>query len=208
MQQSAPHLIRLNQHGLKHSQILKGKHSWSEFAGGRPYSEQLKDIELGKLMLSEQLGSAFDSSIFTPPQHKYDRNTLTALKAAGFRTISASYYPNLMSETIYQFGKWLDMSSIKSRGVSRHGELRSDCGLYEMSVSVFADNGGRRVTNLSALLEQFANARRRVRDVGVMLHHPAWVTENDFDFLNRFLDQLQGMEDVSFHSMNDLVQGA
>lgn len=207
MQQAAPHLIRLNQHGLKHSQILKGKHSWSEFAGGRPYSEQLRDIELGKRMLEEQLGSTFDSSIFTPPQHKYDRNTLKALHAAGFRTLSASYYPNLKNETIYQVGKWLGISSIKSRGVSRHGEVRGDCGLYELSVSVFADDGGKRVTDLSELLEQVSNARRRVRDVGVMFHHQVWKTENDFDFLNRFLDQLQQMEDVSFHSMNDLVQG-
>ncbi|TWT51707.1 hypothetical protein KOR42_33930 [Thalassoglobus neptunius] len=204
-QRSNSNLIRLNQHGLKHSQLLKGKHSWSEFAGGRPYEDQLRDIQTGRQILEERFGSSFDGSIFTPPQHKYDRNTLKALKATGFETLSASYYPNTKNETIYRVGKLLGFSSLQSRGISRHGETRSDCGLYELSVSVFADDGSHRVEKLEALLEQVSNARSRVNDVGVMLHHPAWVTEKDFDFLNRFLDQLQQMEDVSFHSMNDLV---
>src|SRR5687768_10436337 len=68
-QASTPRLIRMNQHGLKHSQLIKGKHYWSEFAGHRPYADQLTDIQLGKRILEDSLGDSFDSSLFTPPQH-------------------------------------------------------------------------------------------------------------------------------------------
>lgn len=202
---SASHLVHLNQHGLRHSQTVNGKHAWSEFAGGRPYQDQLSDIKQGREILRDRFGESFDGSIFTPPQHKYDRNTLKALRGVGVSVLSASYYPNFKNQCVYKLGKTLGISAIRSRGVSRHGEYRRDCGLYELSVSVLADDGGNRATDLDALLDQVSKARRSVRDVGIMLHHPAWKTDSDLTFLNRFLDRLRLLEGVSFHSMNELV---
>jgi hypothetical protein len=58
---------------------------------------------------------------------------------------------------------------------------------------------------MDALLQQFSFARRRFRDVGIMLHHQAWRNSEDQGFLERFLDWLTGLEDVSFHSMKELL---
>lgn len=198
-------LVALHQHGLRHSQEIRGTRVWSEFANNRPLAEQQHDIREGRNILNQAFQDGFDPSVFTPPQHKYDRNTLRALRDEGVLVLSASTHVSLPHRIVYAFGRRVGLTSVRSRGISWHGQQRPDVGLYELSVSVFADNGGHRVQNMDALLQQFAVARRRFNDVGIMLHHQVWRNSEDQDFLKRFLDRLTGLEDVTFHSMKELL---
>ena len=47
-QRDHPGLVRLNQHGLHHEQVINGERRWSEFDGNRGYDEQRRDIEKGR----------------------------------------------------------------------------------------------------------------------------------------------------------------
>ena len=59
----------------------------SEFAG-LPYEEQLAMLKEGKSLLKEK---GIETDIFMAPSHSYDRNTLRALKAAGFKAVTDGF---------------------------------------------------------------------------------------------------------------------
>jgi hypothetical protein len=84
--------IVIAQHGLYH-QYVKSNKAWhykygiglnTEFAG-LPYHVQLGKLTLGRTLLSDH---GIDTDIFMPPNHSFDRETLRALRAAGFRYLS------------------------------------------------------------------------------------------------------------------------
>lgn len=61
--------------------------NFSEFAGV-PYERQLRMLEEGRRLLSE---NGIETDMFMAPAHSYDRNTLRALRAAGFRRITDGF---------------------------------------------------------------------------------------------------------------------
>ena len=76
-------------HGHQH--VCKSKHrglislrKWSEFSG-LSYDEQFSSLEKG---LTIMRGHGIETNIFVAPSHSYDKNTLKALKALGFKYIS------------------------------------------------------------------------------------------------------------------------
>ena len=79
----------LAMHGYKHicdknSKGIVNQRYGSEFAG-YTYDEQLANIKEGKRILEEH---GIYTDIFFAPRHSYDRNTLKALAASGFKYIS------------------------------------------------------------------------------------------------------------------------
>ena len=72
------HIYTTQEQGLVCTRLL------SEFAGV-PYDEQLKMLKAGKLEL-EKHGLRVDT--FCAPGHSYDRNTLKAMKEAGYQYLS------------------------------------------------------------------------------------------------------------------------
>lgn len=83
-------------HGVHHvyttsSRGLICKRPMSEFAG-LPQKEQIALLTLGKKIMADH---GVDTDIFMPPGHSYDRNTLKAMKASGFRflTDGRSFHP-------------------------------------------------------------------------------------------------------------------
>jgi len=81
------------QHGYRHiyetkDRGLLGLNAFSEFAG-LPYEVQLKKIEDGKRILQE---NKINTNIFMAPGHSYDKNTITALKKAGFQYVTDGFY--------------------------------------------------------------------------------------------------------------------
>ena len=60
---------------------------FSEFAGV-PYQEQLAMLEHGKEILA---GHGITTNLFMAPAHSYDRNTLRALKQAGFKGLTDGF---------------------------------------------------------------------------------------------------------------------
>ena len=62
----------------------------SEFAG-LPYEIQLEKLQKGREILC---GYGIKTDIFMAPGHTYDKNTLRALKACGFSTVTDGLYKN------------------------------------------------------------------------------------------------------------------
>jgi predicted deacetylase len=71
-------------HGYSH-QTLDAK-KWTEFKG-LDYNKQLDKLSKGKELLKKTIG--IDVTTFVPPFNTYDLNTLKALEALGFTTLSA-----------------------------------------------------------------------------------------------------------------------
>lgn len=199
-------LVAYNQHGYCHSQEINGRKVWSEFAGGRTLADQTQVIREGKEILRAALGDDFEADVFTPPQHKYDDNTLKALVGEGFTVLSGSAHVRTLHRAAYAIGRTFGITCVGSRGISWHGRRIAGTGLHELSVSVFADNGAKCVSDLESLWQQFQTARRVHRDVGIMFHHQAWKSVSDQDVLSRFLDRLLSEPGLTFCLMNSLVQ--
>ena len=88
-------LVDVAQHGYQHqlhipkeSALLKATHGAtverSEFTG-LPYPEQLARLKTGQAILQD---NGIYTSYFFAPNHSFDRNTLRALRAAGFTAVS------------------------------------------------------------------------------------------------------------------------
>lgn len=71
-------------HGYSHQ--IRDTKVWTEFSGLQ-YEHQLEKLSKGKKYLEQMMGT--DISIFIPPYNTYDLNTLKALEALNFSTISA-----------------------------------------------------------------------------------------------------------------------
>jgi hypothetical protein len=193
-----PSLVHLNQHGYRHEQVIGGEHRWSEFAGGRPYEEQRADIAAGKELLAKLLGDAAELDVFTPPQHKYDRETLRALADEDFRIVSASYRPDLGARAGYAVGSALGRTTVLGRAVSQHGRVRTDVPLLELSVSVLLDDAVRVSGGVDRWLTAFEEARSRTDAVGLMLHHAVY---DDVASLGELVLRLRERPDVEFVAM-------
>lgn len=79
-------------HGYQHLYTTKKGglfplNNLSEFAG-LPYERQLRMIEDGRRILS---GNGIETDMFMAPAHSYDKNTLRALQAAGFRSMTDGF---------------------------------------------------------------------------------------------------------------------
>ncbi len=191
-----PNLIEFGQHGLRHEMMLGGKRVWREFGPERSYAVQLADIRTGKMIIEDKLGPV---QLFTPPQHKYDRNTLHAIVAAGHTIFSAAHYPALPYRVAYAAGRALGWSSIRHHGVSRHGRMREDAPLYELSISVPVDNGGRVITHPKRILARSNAARRHTPIVGFMLHHEVYAATPNT--LTEIAATLRGLNTTHFATL-------
>jgi len=174
LQSHHPDLIEFGQHGLKHEMNVRGKRVWREFGPERSAAEQLHAIRLGKDIIEDALGPV---TIFTPPQHKYDRNTLLAAHVVGHQILSAASYTHFAYRSAYALGCAANVSSLRHHGLSRHGRTRSDAPLLELSISIAIDNGGKVTTPPSQLAVRLAHATHIHRIVGVMTHHEVYAEQ-------------------------------
>ncbi|MHB8528238.1 MAG: DUF2334 domain-containing protein [Caulobacteraceae bacterium] len=202
--QADPALVEFGQHGLRHEMTVHGRRVFREFGQPRTYEEQLADIRAGKALLRERLGDDSAAAVFTPPQHRYDRNTLRALKAEGFETLSASSYPDAAHRAAYGLGRFFGLTNLGPGGVARHGQVRPDCGLVELSIAVAADDGSTLGPRPEAVVGAVARAARGRREVGLMLHHQAYKSAQDLAWLADLADGLGSLPGASFHRLGDL----
>ncbi len=201
LQAAHPHLIEFGQHGLRHEMVVRGKRVWREFGPERCYAAQLADIVSGKAILEDRLGPI---TLFTPPQHKYDGNTLRALERSGFETLSAASYPTRGHRVAYAIGRALGRSSFGPHGVSRHGGWRSDARLFEASVSVAIDDGGALRLLPGQIATQAGIAARQTSLVGFMLHHHVFASQ--IPMLAAFADKLRLLDTHRFSRIADLAR--
>lgn len=203
-----PGLVELGQHGLRHQMMVRGKLEFYEFGPERTYGQQLADIQEGADLLRERLGDDSASRIFTPPRHRFNRDTLRAAKALGFKVLSASNYTRTIYRAAYLVGRTLRMTNLGRPGVSYHGGVRPDSGLFEMSIAVGVDNGPDIVGTVDSTVEAITQARPFARDLGVLFHHMAYAGEGGGQFLEDLLDRVTKLPEVSFHRILDLAPQA
>jgi hypothetical protein len=204
LRQANPALVEFGQHGLRHQMMLGGKRVYFEFGPQRSYDQQAADIRAGKTLLRHRLGDDSAARIFTPPRHRYDRNTLRALRAEGFSVLSSSSYTSLRHRLAYGMARRLGLTNLGPPGVPWHGQLRPDCGLFEVSIAVAVDNGTQEAGSADEILAQVAQARRHTSDVGLMFHHMVYKQPEQHAFLARVLDALTALPGVSFHTIGDI----
>lgn len=203
--ESAPDLIEFAQHGLTHEMMVGGKRVYYEFGPERTYQEQFDVIAAGQAMLADRLGEHFNPKVFTPPQHKYNRDTLRALSACGVEVLSASSYSKPAYRVAYGLGRALGLSSIGRAGISYHGRVRPDCGLFELSISVPVDDGSVHQSSAADVIRQIEQARRHSSSVGLMFHHNAYDPDVGARFLEELADRLLTVPDAEFHLLGALV---
>lgn len=208
LRDASPELVEFGQHGLRHQMMVRGKLEYYEFGPERTYEQQLADIREGSEILRRRMGDDYALRVFTPPRHRYDRNTLRALKASGFEVLSASSYTTTAHRLAYGAGRALGLSNLGRPGVSYHGAVRPDCGLYELSIAVGVDSGSVVLGPVESVVQQVTQARGHVRDLGLMFHHNAYGGEEGASYLNALLDRLTDLPDVSFHRILDLYAQA
>lgn len=211
-QTEQPDLVILNQHGFVHEQRINGELRFSEFDGHLPYAEQRKTIEIGRLILGEKLGSSFDLSVFTPPCHKYDANTLRALAAAGIKTLSAGVRAGAMFRAYYALGASMGHVFWLGKRVSYHGDFTPDSGLVEVSVCIDVDedvdrHGEKIEKSYDDLVGEFETCRRSLSTVGVMLHHGKYEGRR-VDTLRAFVKMLKADPRVEFRTINQISSSA
>jgi hypothetical protein len=202
-----PELVEFGQHGLRHEMMVRGKLEYYEFGPERSLEQQSRDIAEGRGLLRQRLGEA-PVPVFTPPRHRYDRNTLKALAQQDFSIFSASSYLKAHHRLAYGLGRALGLSSVGARGVPYHGSERPDCGLFELSISVAADDGGTPSGTAREVLAAVTEASTREPTVGLMFHHQAYRDNAREAGLRELADGLAAMTGISFHTMSDLRAAA
>jgi hypothetical protein len=209
LQTAHPDLIFLNQHGFRHAQELAGQRVASEFAGGRPYDSQFRDIQQGREMLIEALGDSFAGDVFTPPCHKYDGETVRAIGDLGFTTLSAGVHADWKARAYYGLGRALGRIELLGRRVSYHLAMTPDPRVSEVSVSIDVheaqDAAGSRVDKTAEdLWRELSFLRARLPAVGVMLHHQACDTAEKQGALREFVARLCSDPTFRIVRMSDL----
>ncbi|HXU99995.1 MAG TPA: DUF2334 domain-containing protein [Caulobacteraceae bacterium] len=205
VQRAHPTLIEFGQHGLNHEMQLGRRMVAREFGPERSYQQQSDDIKFGLEILRTRLGPTTPIKVFTPPQHKFNADTIRAVAAAGHSTFSAACYPTAHHQLAYGLGRRLGLSSVGYQGISYHGVRRPEADMVELSISIPADNGRRR--RLSALQTPAAlhRATHSSGYVGLMFHHAVYGDEKERAELEAIADQLVAWEGGEFRLLGALA---
>ena len=210
LKRAHPRLLHFNQHGLHHEQEIGGQRCYSEFAGGRSYPDQLRDIQQGRDRLEQSLAEAFTPDVFTPPCHKYDAETLRALADLGFQTLSAGVRVDWPSRLYYAVGRRLGRIDFLGKRVSYHQRRTPDARLAEVSVviDVHEDqdaSGRRRDKGLDELWSEFCAVRPHLDAIGLMTHHQACETPEKQRVFRDLIARLAAEPGVRFAGLSELA---
>jgi hypothetical protein len=171
-QRQHPQLVDFGQHGLHHRMTLNGRELKREFGPERSFEDQAQTIQLGREMLNQRLGAAAAMiEVFTPPQHKFDSNTIRAAAAAGHRIFSAACYPTPHHQFAYALGRGLGLGAVGCHGISYDGQMRPEAPVLEMSIAIDVDDGRRRKRNAADVERSLRAVATRRNHVGLMFHH-------------------------------------
>ncbi len=201
----APGLVEIGQHGHTHEMIVSGKTEFYEFGPERDLAAQHSVIEQGRAIMMEKLGDVMESRLFTPPRHRFNRDTLTALGRTGFGILSSSSYPRTMHQMAYRTGRAFGLTNIGRGGVSWHGRIRPEAPLLELSISVAVDDGSPCERRIADILAAITRARAVTPFVGLMFHHEAWAPGACDDFIPRLADALAVLPDVQFATLGQIA---
>jgi hypothetical protein len=199
-----PDLVSFGQHGLTHNMTIGNRTVWREFGPERSFAEQNAVIAAGRAILIDSLGTLDACKVFTPPQHKYDKNTLKAAREQGFEIFSAARYPGTVHSLAYAVGRALGLSSIRHHGLSQHGGMRRDVPIAELSIAIAIDDG----TNISLNPNEIAPAAQeasKVTDkIGFMFHHEVYEADARYQQLEKIARSMQSSFGPAFKPMDKI----
>lgn len=199
-----PGLIEFGQHGLTHHMELGGERLNREFGPERDLTEQQAIIDEGLALLKAHLGADRRISVFTPPQHKYDANTIKAVARAGYTVFSAAYYPTTHHQLIYALGRRLGLSSLRQHGISYNGRSRPEAAVNEVSIAVDVDDGKAIRYGADAIPGIVDRARRYTDAVGFMFHHFRYDAPAERRVLTSLADRLADYGVSNFRQLSSL----
>lgn len=172
-----PEIIEYGQHGYSHENYGNENIKF-EFLG-RGYNRQKRDIKIGKRIIEEYLGPDA-CSIFTPPFHKYDKNTLNAVNELGFRVFSADYRTRL-DMNMYDFS-FVPVS---------------------ISFNLPTSEKGKFTTNLNYIIKNFMERKDKQPFIGIFIHHEMLDVQG-FRNLLFYLDYLK-KENTDFCLLSEAI---
>jgi hypothetical protein len=200
-----PDLVGIGQHGFRHYMVINGIRHWREFGPERSFEEQKRDVIAGKVIMENLFGSELSVSVFTPPQHKYNGDTVRAVFESGFRIFSGSCYMDLLHQTAYKLGRTFRLGSFGKRGVSYHGEMRPEAPIAELSISIAADNGSKICISSDKIGGALARAPSRFNPVGIMFHHSVYSGEDGRASLESIVGEISTITHGRFVGMTELL---
>jgi hypothetical protein len=206
LRRAHPRLVEFGQHGLHHRMVANGRELKREFGPERTLAAQTAIIEEGLALLRGALGEETPIEVFTPPQHKFNGDTVRAAASAGHRVFSVSAYPTPHHRLAYAFGRRLSLSSFGHQGVSYHAGPRPEADIVEMSIGLDVDDGKvikRRVADLDEALETVA---RGTPYVGAMFHHALYADAGSRAELAGMVDRFVGLGVDRFALLGDLAR--
>ena len=208
LRRAHPNLVEFGQHGLHHGMVTKGRELKREFGPERTLSAQAAIIEEGLAILRRSLGEEESIEVFTPPQHKFNGDTVRAAAWAGHRVFSVSAYPTLHHRLAYAFGRRLGLSSFGHQGVSYHAGPRPEADIVEMSIGLDVDDGKVIKRNAADLDEAVESVARCTPYVGAMFHHALYAGAESRAELARIADRFVARGYERFALLGDLARSA
>ncbi|MGD0335606.1 MAG: asparagine synthase-related protein [Candidatus Omnitrophota bacterium] len=166
-------LIEIGQHGFSHRNYSNSedKRSKYEFGIGRTYLQQKEDICKGKNILENYFEKKI--SVFTPPWHRYDRNTLRCAAEEGISYISVNH-----------------KSQITDR-VSGVGTI-----LVNINFNKLRDSGTWFIEDNREILKEICAAPEEA--IGILLHHEKFTNQREFVLLKNLLSLLKNTKFIEF----------
>ncbi|HET9160982.1 MAG TPA: DUF2334 domain-containing protein [Caulobacteraceae bacterium] len=205
MRAAHPDLIEFGQHGLHHAMTKSGRSLMREFGPELSLDQQRAVIAEGLDILHQRLGPEPPVRVFTPPQHKYDHNTVRAAAAVGHRVFSASYYPDAAHQGVYALGRAIGLSSLRHHGISYHDRARPEAAIEEISISLDVDDGEVLKRPAGLLAQALQQAERRTGRVGLMFHHGIYTDADKAGQLAAIADVIAGLDVTRLKKLGDLA---
>lgn len=208
LRRAHPRLVEFGQHGLHHRMVANGRELKREFGPELTLATQAEAIAEGLALMQRALGADTPIEVFTPPQHKFNGDTVRAAAAAGHRVFSVSSYPTLHHQLAYAVGRGLGLSSFGHQGVSYHARRRPEADIIEMSIGLDVDDG-KAIKHRAADLDQAVEAvARSTPYAGAMFHHALYADAESRAELARMADRFVSRGVDRFALLGDLARSA
>lgn len=199
-----PDLIEIIQHGFNHN--INNPGLKMEFGGKRGFEDQLFDIKKGVELMNTYFHNLW-TPVFTFPYGTYNRNSLKAISACGYKILSSKIKFSKKARVKNFLGRTFGIDEFRGKQVNYHPGIRKNYGFREISVSV---NLIKRYTgsntaihyDLENIINQIKLAQKHTGIIGILLHHR--FHENEMQLITGLIQYLKQSE-FSFTTFNELI---
>jgi len=194
-----PSLIEIVQHGWQHAQ-----HGSGEFGDERSYEEQFNDLSRGKKRLQELFGDDL-FNMLTIPFGVFNSDTIKAAVALDFEVFCVHFNRKLSRRIFYTVGHILNRGDIFGKKVSNHLRNYPGTKMFEIdsAVSFIKKYYGHDTNDClfrehDDIMEEFAEYRRMINVVVLLLHHRFHYKPEHIALIERVADSLKSDPTVEF----------